>query len=99
MHGDFFEEWFEEQLLPAIPEDAVVIMDNASFHRKRRLYEIAEAHGRRLIFLPPYSPELNPIEHFWHWLKRAVTEILRYHGTLVEAIAIALERWQLSYQF
>ena len=54
MHGAFFEAWFEEHLLPAVPKDTAIILDNASFHRKKRLFEIAERHGRRLIFLPPY---------------------------------------------
>ena len=68
-----FENWFEQQLLPCLSEDNVIIMDNASFHRKRKLFEIAKEHYITLIFLPPYSPELNPIENFWanlkHWLK------------------------------
>ena len=49
---------------------AVIVMDNASFHRKKRLYEIAQGHKVKIIFLPPYSQKLNPIEHFWHWLKK-----------------------------
>jgi len=93
MYGELFERWFEEQLLAKIPEDAVIIMDNASFHRKKRLFEIAEKHKRRLIFLPPYSPELNPIEHFWYWLKRTVTETLSCSNTLEEAISLALQLW------
>lgn len=68
-----FENWFEQRLLPCLSEDDVVIMDNASFHRKSKLFEIAEGHHITLIFLPPYSPELNPIENFWanlkYWLK------------------------------
>ena len=61
MHGDFFDVWFEEHLIPSLPEDVVIILDNASFHRKKRLYEIAEQHKRKIISLPPYSPELNQI--------------------------------------
>lgn len=64
-----FEYWFEQWLLPCLPEDAVIVMDNASFHRKDELFKIAAAHHKKLIFLPPYSPELNPIEHFWAILK------------------------------
>ena len=78
MHGEFFEKWFEDNLLPAISEDTVIIMDNASFHRKEKLYEIAKRYNRRLIFLPPYSPELNPIEHFWNWLKKKIPDVLKY---------------------
>ena len=70
MNSAFFEYWFEYQLLPAVSEDSVIIMDNASFHRKNKLFEIADFHNRSIIFLPPYSPELNPIEKLWANLKR-----------------------------
>ena len=69
MNSSLFEFWFEKQLLPALPPDTVVVMDNASFHRKAQLISAAQKYGVRLIFLPPYSPELNPIEKFWAWLK------------------------------
>ncbi len=93
MHGDFFESWFEEYLLAEIPKDAVIILDNASFHRKKRLYEIAERQKRKIIFLPPYSPELNPIEHFWHWLKKTVADTLRFSSNLTAAIFTAFKMW------
>ena len=60
------------------PEGEVIIMDNASFHRKKQLNKLAEENGRQIIFLPPYSPELNPIEHFWNWLKKKVSELYSY---------------------
>lgn len=94
MTGELFEAWFEEHLLPELPEDVVIIMDNASFHRKKRLYAIAAKYNRRIIFLPPYSPELNPIEHFWHWLKKTVSDIFKYFSTLEEVIDIALTLWR-----
>ena len=69
----FFEDWFEFELIPVLPENALVIMDNASFHRKSALYDIARRHGVNLLFLPPYSPDFNPIEHSWanfkEWLR------------------------------
>jgi transposase len=68
--ADFFNEWFEWDLIAEIPEFSVVIMDNASFHRKKGLYEIASRYNIILLFLPPYSPDLNPIEHSWANLKR-----------------------------
>ena len=69
-HADFFLLWFEEHFIPARHEDVVIILDNASFHRKKRLYDLAERHHRTVIFLPPDSPELNPIEHFWQKLQQ-----------------------------
>ena len=93
MHGDFFETWFEKYLLPEVPKDGVVILDNASFHRKKRLYEITEEHQIKLIFLPPYSPELNPIEHFWNWLKKMTTNMLKFFPDLDNAIFAAFQMW------
>lgn len=86
MKSDLFEGWFVSQLLPSLPEDAVIIMDNASFHRKEQLYELAEEYNKRLIFLPPYSPELNPIEHFWHWLKKKLCDFLPKCSSLDDAL-------------
>ena len=93
MHGEFFEAWFEKHLLPELSKGDVIILDNASFHRKKRLYEIAELHNVKIIFLPPYSPELNPIEHFWHWLKKTTTDILKKCLNLRAAIFTAFQMW------
>ena len=45
---------------------------------KKRLYELAKQYNVRIIFLPPYSPELNPIENFWHWLKKKISDLLKF---------------------
>ena len=66
----FFEDWFEFELIPLLPENTLVIMDNASFHRKQKLYDIARRYNIYLLFLPPYSPNLNPIEQSWANFKR-----------------------------
>ena len=62
MDSNLFEFWFEKQLLLALPPGCVIVMDNAAFHRKAQLICVAQKHGFRLIFLPPYSPQFNPIE-------------------------------------
>lgn len=86
MTGEFFEGWFEEILLPQLTQDAVIVMDNASFHRKSQLNEIAENNNITLIFLPPYSPELNPIEKFWADMKKFLRNFLHKFSSLDEAI-------------
>ena len=97
MTHELFEEWFQDHLLPALPKGTVIVMDNASFHRKEQLYCLAQKSECYLIFLPPYSPELNPIEHFWAWLKRTLRKILPKLNSLDEAIFAAFYfRRQLS---
>ena len=91
MESTFFEKWFESCLLPALPERSVIVMDNATFHRKNRLGQLAEKEGHRLLFLPPYSPELNPIENFWGWLKRHLRKILPSHSSFDEALCSAFQ--------
>jgi len=82
-----FETWFETRLCPVLKKDAVVLMDNATFHRKKKLRAIAEKFEIRVIFLPPYSPDLNPIEKFWSWLKSKLRSILRFFPSLDHAIS------------
>jgi len=72
MNGDLFEGWLEHILVPEFnnPVKCVLIVDNASWHKKDAIFDIADEYGFRVIFLPPYSPDLNPIEIFWAILKR-----------------------------
>lgn len=86
MDGKLFEAWFAGHLLPSLPEGSTIVMDNASFHRKKRLKELADKYEKTLIFLPPYSPELNPIEHLWCQLKKKVRDFLEECNSLDEAI-------------
>jgi len=73
----FFEDWFEWELLSVIPVGSVIILDNATFHRKKHLAEIAARYGVYLLFLPAYSPDLNKIEKSWANLKHWLVDNLR----------------------
>lgn len=81
-----FEQWFECCLLESIPKNSVIILDNATFHRKTRLRELTMYADCEIIFLPPYSPDLNPIEKFWAWLKCRLRRILPNFDSLDDAL-------------
>ena len=55
-----FESWVEQFLIKELKPDPVVVMDNASFHKSKKTQELIELVGCKVIFLPPYSPDLNP---------------------------------------
>jgi transposase len=65
INAGVFEAWIQQGLLPVLLNGAVVVMDNASFHKSERIQEAVEAAGCLIEYLPPYSPDLNPIEHKW----------------------------------
>ena len=67
--SDVFHEWVKTDLLNKVPDQSVVILDNASFHKRLDTQVLLSQHGHTLLFLPPYSPDLNPIEHTWAKLK------------------------------
>lgn len=60
-----FESWLSQDLLPKLPPQCVIVMDNAAFHKALSIKTIIESAGHTLEYLPPYSPDLNPIEHTW----------------------------------
>jgi transposase len=73
---ELFNMWIREFLIPALKPSQVVIMDNASFHKSPETKRLLQDAGCRILFLPPYSPDLNPIEIFWANLKKKVQGLL-----------------------
>ena len=65
INTEAFNAWVKQELLLFLPSHSVIIMDNASFHKGKWLRENIELKGHILEYLPPYSPDLNPIEHKW----------------------------------
>ena len=66
---DLFEMWLTDCLLPQLQPGNVIVIDNARFHRSQFIEEVVAAAGCELWYLPPYSPDLNQIEHWWFVLK------------------------------
>ncbi|UOY08503.1 transposase [Muricauda sp. SCSIO 64092] len=62
---DVFYAWPTQELLPNVPQNAVIVLDNATFHKRKGAQDAIEQKGCTLEFLPPYSPDLNPIEKKW----------------------------------
>ncbi len=60
---DAFTAWTEQDLLPKLSTESVIVMDNATFHKGKSMKQKIEAAGHTLEYLSPYSPDLNPIEH------------------------------------
>jgi transposase len=81
-----FEEWFCKFLLPETQHGDVIIMDNASFHNKKRLRQYADVYKVSIIFLPPYSPDYNPIEKVWANLKRFLRNAMIQFYSIYSAI-------------
>ena len=86
-----FETWLQYCLVPCLRPGQVVILDNASFHKGGRIAEIIESVGCRLMYLPPYSPDLNRIEKRWAGLKTSIRKRLS-STPLREAMEAVLEQ-------
>lgn len=65
VNTEIFSSWIEQDLLPKLPKNSVIIMDNASFHKGSAMQEKIKEAGHILEYLPPYSPDLNPIAQKW----------------------------------
>jgi transposase len=89
--SEAFEAYVEHFLAPTLREGQLVVLDGLGAHRPKKIRELVEARGADLVFLPSYSPELNPIEEAFSKVKALVRkEGARLSEALVEAIGRAL---------
>ena len=94
INGECFRAYVDQQLIPALKPGDIVVMDNLGSHKAKSIRLAIRAVGARLWFLPPYSPDLNPIEQTFakikHWMrkaqKRSVEDTWRQVGALVKTI-------------
>ena len=97
MNGEMFLAWVRQGLAPTLRPGDVVILDNLATHKIRGVREALEAVGARLLYLPPYSPDFNPIEPMWSKIKqtlrshapRTEEELLRAAKTAFNAVSTA----------
>jgi transposase len=85
------EDWMENHLFKELCQPSIIVLDNAPFHRKTALRSLAGRYHHHLLFLPPYSPDFNPIEHSFGLLKRR----WRYYpGASLEYIITGNYYWE-----
>jgi len=84
-----FNFWLETQLVPKLRKGQVVILDNAKIHKSEKTKMIIQKAGCHLVFLPTYSPDLNPIEHTWAHKKQNIRSNMHKFSSLKDAINYA----------
>jgi transposase len=87
-----FNYWIETQLCPVLKEGQCVVMDNASVHKSPLVNELITKAKCTLIYLPAYSPDLNPIEHCWANFKKYLRKIIKNFNKLGNAITEAISK-------
>jgi transposase len=94
--GEVFKAYVREQLAPSLKKDDIVIIDNLSVHKTKGALDPIYEKGATVIFLPPYSPDLNPIELAWSKIKsilkklkpRSLCELFKSMKTAIESITL-----------
>jgi transposase len=95
MDGESFLAWVEQMLAPTLRPGDTVVMDNLAAHKVAGVREVIEACGAELRYLPPYSPDLNPIENAFAKLKAHIRKsAARTLDALERAAANALEQFK-----
>ena len=98
MDNVLFNFWLAIFLLPELGKGYVIVMDNASFHKSEKTKELRKNAGSEILFLPPYSPDLNPIENYWAALKARVKRYIKEYSSLAEAVDIAFKHDHLIFK-
>lgn len=92
VNGEVFDAFMEQIVVPHLGPGKIVVLDNVPFHHRESIQELIEAQGATVKFLPPYSPEFNPIEECWSklkaWLRKCAARTV---STLQEAITEAIQ--------
>ncbi len=84
-----FNFWLKTQLVPLLKKGQVVVLDNATIHKSEETKMIIKKAKCHLVFLPPYSPDLNPIEHVWAHKKQSIRSNMNKFKNLSDAMHCA----------
>jgi transposase len=91
VNAETFAQYIEDCLAPSLEAGDILIMDNLPAHKSERVTQAVESAGCTLVYLPPYSPDLNPIENMWSKVKATMRNAAaRTFETLVDAVNDAL---------
>ena len=97
LNGELFREYVRKFLAPTLSPGDIVAMDNLSSHKVSSVVEAIEAVGAKVLFLPPYSPDFNPIELMWSKIKAVLRKLkVRDKALLDGAIAFAFDTVTVS---
>ena len=94
MTGRIFQQWLTDHLIPELPPGSIVVCDNLPAHKVAGVRQCLESAGMGLLYLPPYSPDLNPIEQVFAKLKTLLRRAApRSFDAIVAALKLILERF------
>ena len=95
MTGDIFKQWLTECLIPEMARGSIVVADNLPAHKVAGIRQCLEEAGMHLLYLPPYSPDFNPIEQVFAKLKALLRRMApRTFDAICDAIEIILEKFK-----
>jgi len=98
LNKEFFAHYIKVCLAPKLSADDVLLLDNSSVHTSTLVLDTLKECGINYLFIPRYSPDLNPIELMWAWIKSILKKLkARTQDKLLDAIKFALDSVQLLF--
>jgi len=85
-----FEAYVRNFLIKDLKPGQIVVMDNINFHKRKEIEFLIQSVGASILFLPTYSPDLNPIEHQWFKIKHHIRNTSSHFSNFFHAVAHAL---------
>ena len=89
---EVFLSYVEQILIKELKEGQIVVMDNINFHKNPKVKELIRSVGCSILFLPTYSPDLNPIEHYWFKAKHQIRKVACQSQDFFETVSAILQK-------